>query len=113
LFFAISAATIPSASMTLKALATIPTAFLTGIVAPLGYRLLGRLDANPSTMATPLIAYAVVSIAPFLVFVIGFDRRRWNVDANYWFSQEGKTDQRRTWMRWGAYFVGLIVGNAL
>jgi hypothetical protein len=97
--------------MKLRALATIPTAFLTGIVAPLGYRLLERLDPNPSTIATPLIAYAVVSIAPFLVFVIGFDRKRW--DADYWFSQEGKTDQRRMWIRWGAYFVGLIIGNAL
>ncbi len=99
--------------MTMKALATIPTAFMAGVFAPLGYRRLQRLDPNPSIMAIPLIAYSVVSLAPFLIFVVGFDRKRWDVDANYWFSQEGKTDQRQTWMRWAAYFVGLIVGNAL
>lgn len=100
--------------MTPKALATIPTAFLVGIGGPFGYRVFDRwaqTRAIASTRATELIAYAVIIVAPFLVCVIGFDPKRW--DGNHWFSKEGKTDQRRTWMRWAAYFVGVLVGYAL
>jgi hypothetical protein len=96
--------------MTLKALATIPTAFLAGIVAPLSFSAWEQLDPVPSR-ASGLIGYAVVGLAPFVVFVIGFDRKRW--DGTYWFSQTGKTDHRRTWIRYAAYFVGLLLGNAI
>jgi hypothetical protein len=102
--------------MTLKALETMPTAFLVGIGAPLGYRAFQRLALTrtiTSTRATELIAYAVIGIVPFLVCVIGVDPKRWNRDENYWFSHEGKTDQRRTWMRRAAYFAGTIIGYAL
>ena len=55
-------------NMTVKALATIPTAFLTGIAARSVFTFLERFDPSPST-AGLLFAYVVVSIAPFLVFV--------------------------------------------
>jgi hypothetical protein len=100
--------------MTPKALATIPTAFLVGICGPLGYRAFeqwAQARAIALTRSTELIAYAVIILAPFLVFVIGVDPKRW--DENHRFSQEGKMDQRQTWMRWAAYFVGAIVGYAL
>jgi hypothetical protein len=100
--------------MTLKSLATIPTALLTGIAGPLGIALFERLvqrGAIESGRGTALIAYAIIVVVPFLVFVIGVDPKRW--DGNYWFSQDGKTDQRRTWIRWAAYFAGGLVGFAL
>jgi hypothetical protein len=100
--------------MTVKALATIPTAFLVGIGGPIGYRAFERLAearAIRLTRATEIIVYAVVVVIPFLVCVIGVDPKRWT--GNYWFSQEGKTDQRRIWIRWASYFAGTMVGYVL
>ena len=101
-------------SMTLMVFATMPTAFLVGIGGPLCYRAFDRLVQTrgiTSTRATELTAYAIIVVAPFLVCVIGVDSKRW--DGNYWFSQEGKVDWRRMWMRWAAYCAGAIVGYVL
>ena len=58
-----------------------------------------------------LLTYVGFFAAPFLFCVFGIDTKRW--EANYWFSDTGKTDLRRMWMRWLAYFIGSIVASAI
>lgn len=96
-------------------LATIPTAFLTGIGGILGYRAFERWayrQAITLTRPMELGLYVGFILVPFLIFVIGVDTKRWDPDYNT-FSQEAKTDARRMWIRWAAYIVGSIAGYVL
>jgi hypothetical protein len=101
--------------MKLKALATLPTAFLAGLAGRVGLRLFENWTNQHSIRSTSLlilVLYLVLFVAPFLLFVVGIDPQRWN--ENHRFSEQGRTDERRTWMRWAAYLVGtILVGYAL
>jgi hypothetical protein len=101
--------------LTIKALATIPTAFLAGIGGLLGERAFERWAYTHEialARGVELIAYAGFIVAPFLLCVIGIDLKRWERNYN-WFSQDAKTDQRRMWIRWVAYSIGSIAGYVL
>jgi len=57
-----------------------------------------------------LTVYGVVVAVPFVLFVVGWDLKRW--EGNYWFSDAGKADTREMWTRWAAYFPGGLLGYA-
>ena len=58
-----------------------------------------------------LLTYLVISVGPFLVFVVGLDTKRW--EPHYWFSDVGKADSRRLWKRWAVYAVGATIGYTI
>jgi hypothetical protein len=100
--------------MALKRLATLPTAFLAGLVATVGYHAFERWAQAHQlafTQTSRLPSYGVFVVVPFLFCVIGMDSQRW--EANYWFSDIGKADMRRMWIRGAVYFVGGLIGNAI
>jgi hypothetical protein len=103
-----------SINMALKRLATLPTAFLAGIVAPVGYHAF-EIWAEAHQLAlrqsSGLVGYGVFVVVPFMFCVIGMDPQRW--EPNYWFSDSGKADMRRMWIRWGVYFVGGMIGYSM
>jgi hypothetical protein len=96
--------------MTLKSLATLPMAFLAGVGGILVDRIFEQWAYDHAVRFTPpvnLVVYLTFFIAPFVFFVIGWDRRRW--EQNYFFSQEGKAESRRLFLRWIAYFLGNVI----
>jgi hypothetical protein len=71
---------------------------------------MGRLDRP--TQATNLGLYAVLVVIPFLFFVIGLDRKRWETGYE-WFRGGVKSDVVRIFVRWGVYWIGIVVGYAV
>jgi hypothetical protein len=63
------------------------------------------------TQTSELVAYGVFVVVPFIFCVIGLDSQRW--EDKYWFSDGGKADMRRMWIRWAVYFVGGMIGYSM
>ena len=99
----------------LKGLANLPMAFLTGCVGTLAHAgFLAWLEERgaPPTRAFELGAYAAFVLAPFLIFVIGWNRQRWD-PAYDWWGTAAKADIRRMLIRWGVYWVGVLTAYAM
>ncbi len=91
-----------------------PSAFLAGLVGRFGYRMFedwAHARQIGFTRMTELATYVAFFAAPFLFCVMGVDTKRWH--DNYWFTDTGKADMRRMWIRWVACFIGSIVAFAI
>jgi hypothetical protein len=94
----------------LRALATLPTAFLAGAGGTLGLRAFeGWAYAHSIhfTSQVNLVSYMGLFMAPFVLFVIGIDPRRW--EDNYRLSPGFKADYRRVLIRWAVYTLGTFM----
>jgi hypothetical protein len=94
----------------IKGFANLPMAYLTGAVGTLAYAgFVTWLEdrGTPPTRAIGLGAYAAFVLAPFLIFVIGWNRQRWDPDYD-WFGAAAKADCLRVLIRWGVYWIGVL-----
>jgi hypothetical protein len=93
-----------------------PASFLTGFVGTLTYNAFRawwyERGTESPTRAAELAVYAAFVVAPFLIFVIGWNRRRWDPEYD-WFGDAGKADSRQVFIRFGVYWVGVIVAYAI
>jgi len=97
-----------------NALATLPTAFLVGVLGRPAYRSIEYWAYSRQVrLSRPgeLILYGAFVGVPFIFCVLGWDSKRW--EDGYWFTDRGKADIRRMWIRWGAYFLGGLISYAM
>jgi hypothetical protein len=83
--------------MRLKSLATLPFAFLAGLLGRVGYRLFPHwayAHRIGYTRALDLGVFAVFVVVPFLLCSVGVDPKRW--EDHYFFSDVGKADVHRS-----------------
>jgi hypothetical protein len=94
--------------------ASLPSAFLTGFLGSLAYHKCEAWLSERgigSTPATQLAIYAAFVFVPFLVFVVGWNRERWDPDYD-WFGEAARAEHRRILVRWGVYWVGVVLAYA-
>ena len=97
-----------------NALATLPTAFLAGVLGRPAYHSIEYWAYSRQvrlSQPSELVMYGVFVVVPFIFCVLGWDSKRW--DDGYWFTDGGKADMRRMWIRWGAYFIGGLISYAI
>ena len=90
--------------MRAKVLANIPTAFVAGLGGRFGERAFDLWIYTRGirlSQGVVLASFAAFVVAPFLLFVIGVDPKRWAQDYDH-FGAEAKADHRRVWIRWVA-----------
>jgi hypothetical protein len=100
--------------MKLKALATLPTAFLAAVGGTVGLRVFERwADAHSVRFTAPvnLVSYMVMFVLPFVLFVIGIDPQRW--EPNYSLGRESKADYRKLFIRAAVYYLGTFIAGYL
>jgi hypothetical protein len=96
--------------MKIKALATMPTAFLAGAGGTLGLQAFEKWAYEHSirfTSSLNVMLYLGLFIAPFVLFVVGIDPQRWQ--QNYAFSREFQAEYPKLLIRWAVYFLATII----
>ena len=96
-------------------LVNLPTAFPTGFIGSLAYYKCHDWLSEPGGRPRPpieLTIYLTFVFVPFLIFVIGWNRDRWQPDYE-WFGEAATAEYLRIALRWGAYWIGLVLASAM
>lgn len=97
-----------------KTIATRTTAFVAGAGTALSFTLFSVWERNRyiSSQVSPLVHLAAVLllwVAPAILFVVGFDRKRW--DPNYVYAPVAQADYREVGIRTLFWVLGGVVCN--